>query len=106
MTHIVTKAYIEDQLNNREGAALDHFIGRALVVLMNNQTADEKRDTHTKYNNKMGFTSGDGKGGTLTAFYYLKNQKLLGWQRDKWTRPNRIAKYWRQLDAAAQIKAR
>ena len=106
MTHIVTKSYINQELNTREGAALDHFIGRALVVLMNNQTADEQRDADVKYHNKIGFTAGDGKGGTLTAFYYLKHKKLQEWQRDKWLKPNRISKYWRQLDASAQRKAR
>lgn len=103
---IVTKSWINHQINIREGVALEAFIGRALVVLMNRQTRDEKVETQTKHHNKVGFTSGDGKGGTLTAFYYLKHKKLEPWMVEKWTRPNRLAKYHRQLNEAAEEKAR
>lgn len=105
-TPVVTRNYIIRQLVERDGPALDHFIGRALCVLMERQTADEKEDASTKHNNGVGFAGADGKSGTLTAFYYLKHRKLQDWQREKWTRnPNRLAKYHRQLDEAAQAKA-
>ena len=104
--HIVTKSWINSQIDTREGAALDHFIGRALVVLMEAQTEDEKADATTKHHNKRGFAAQDGKSGTLTAFYWLKHKRLEDWMVEKWTRPNRLAKYWRQLDARAQMRAR
>ena len=81
-------------------------IGRALVVLFKNQTEEEKRDNDVKVNNNVGFTGADGRSGTITAKYYIKHGTLLDWQIERWMSPNvngvpRIAKYWKQLNVAA-----
>lgn len=90
-------------------------VERALLVLLSNQTEDERRDETTKHTNDKGFTSADAKKMTSMARQverspYPKGQKLsskqLGWLR----RPNkggtsRIAKYGRQLIEAAEKKA-
>lgn len=86
-----------------------HAVGRALVVLFNNQTASEQATKDTRVTNGEGFTKADAWGGTLAAKSYLKNNTLAGWQVAKWTRLDkkgcpRIAKYWRQLNDAAIAK--
>lgn len=107
MAHIVTKSTITNLLNSDNPAKVEAVIGRALVVLLNNQTADEQRETQTKYNNGMGFAGADARSGTMTAKYWMKHKRLEDWMVEKWTRnPNRLSKYWRQLDASAQVKAR
>lgn len=111
MSHIVTKESLMEMLNTDNRAKIEAVVGRALVVLMENQTEDEKRDVQTRHNNNIGFAGSDARSGTLTAYYYLKHKSLQDWQIEKWTRLNRkgeprLAKYWRQLDARAQVNAR
>jgi hypothetical protein len=90
-----------------------HAVGRALCVLLRNQTSDEKRDADTKHRNDRGFTPSDAARGTSMAGYYMRNGRLTPaqlayWQDPAWTEAKRIriAKYWRQLVEAAQEKQR
>ena len=106
-THIVTRESLIDLLKNDTRRA--EVIGRALVVLFNNQTSSEKAANVTNLNNSIGFTGADGHSGCLSAKYFLKHKTLLPWQVDRWMKLGssgfpRITKYWRQLDAAAQAK--
>jgi len=107
MARIVTPTYITEALQRDETFVI-HFIGRALAVLLNEQTNDEQIDATTKHTNFRGFSQSDAKSGTLTAKFYLKHKTLTPWQIKAWTkmwrgRP-RIAKYWKQLDRAAQAR--
>jgi len=102
----VTRASIQTMLEHPNPAYVQAVIGRALVVLLNNQTADEQCDNMTKESNGEGFTGADAYSGSMTAKYYLKHKCLLGWMVDKWTKPNknghaRLAKYHAQLNDAA-----
>lgn len=88
----------------------EHVIGRALVVIFNNQTNDEKQVNVTTNHNCVGFTPADAKSGSITAKFYIKNKRLEPWMIEKWMKPNekgipRIAKYWSQLNEAAKRKA-
>jgi hypothetical protein len=107
--HIVTRNYIAEKLSNSSPEYVMHFIGRALVVLLERQTADEKLHASTTHTNHRGFSQSDARSGTLSAMYYLKHKRLESWQIKAWTRPwkgmPRIAKYWLQLDEEAQSKA-
>ena len=105
---IVTPGYIDRYLSDSNKNAAQ-FIGRALVVLFNNQTEDEKQVNDTNQNNGIGFTGADAHSGCISAKYFLKHGTLQDWQIERWTKRNRhgqmrIAKYWRQLDRAAQQK--
>lgn len=108
---LVTKGYIENYLDSHDEVHNMHFIGRALVVLFNRQTEDEKAVSDTNVLNGIGFTGADGHSGCITAKYYLKHKKLLDWQVERWLKKNkkgvrRISKYWRQLNEEAERKAR
>ena len=108
---IVTRDSIQSMINQAivagDNAKLTAIVGRALVVLFRNQTADEQRVNETSEDNGIGFTGADAYSGTLTAKSYLKHKKLQDWQLDKWTKRSastgysRIAKYHSQLNQAA-----
>jgi hypothetical protein len=105
--HIVTKELLTHMINN--GPRQTEVIGRALVVLFNNQTTTEQASNDTIEHNMVGFTGADARRGSITAKYFLRHNNLQDWQIEYWTRPNskgtpRLAKYWRQLDKAAQAK--
>lgn len=107
----VTKEYIESYLSNNSRDRCAHFLGRALVVMFRNQTADEQATNETREHNGVGFTGADAHSGTISAKYYLKHGTLQDWQIERWLKRNangtmRIAKYWRQLDEAAKLKTR
>ncbi len=106
MTHLVTRATLIDLL--RDEAKRPHVIGRALVVLFNNQTRTEQAANLTQLHNDIGFSGADARSGSITAKYYIKNKTLLQWQVDRWMRDfrgfPRICKYWKQLDRAAQAR--
>ena len=109
MPRIITKEYLTDLITDGTPRSVK-AIGKALVHIMNRQREDEKQNTTTNYNNGIGFTPADARSGTLTAFYFLKHGTLLDWQIEKWVSPNakgtpRLAKYWKQLDEVAQLKA-
>jgi len=105
----VSRQYMIEYLRTQPRAKQIQFVGRALVVIFNNQTSAEKQSDTTNEDNGIGFTGADAFGGGLTAKYFLKHKTLLDWQFEKWVKPNtrgvpRIVKYWKQLDAAAQAK--
>lgn len=84
-------------------------VGRALVVLMKNQTEDERRANTTNRDNGIGFTGADARSGCLTAKSFLKNGTLLDWQLERWLRKgtngfSRLTKYHAQLNEAAQAR--
>jgi hypothetical protein len=107
---IVTRDTIAEMLKNDNPKYVAAVIGRALVVLFNNQTADEKESNDTNKENGVGFTGADAYSGCLTAKYYIKHKALLDWQVERWTKLAsngypRLAKYHAQLNKAALAKA-
>ncbi len=107
---IVTKDSLQQMIDVGGDRAV-RIVGRALVVLFERQTAEEKRINSTNVHNNVGFTSADGQSGVLSAKAFLKNKTLTDWQFERWARKNkkgysRITKYWRQLDDAAKIKSK
>lgn len=107
---IVSKGDISRYINTKTPEQVAQYVGRALVVLFNNQERDEQRDNDVRHRNDIGFAACDGKRGCLGAKSYLKNRTLAEWQVEQWTRPDKkgypyIAKYHRQLNEAALKKA-
>ena len=103
---IVTRKSLQAMLNNDNPEYVVQVIGRALVVLFNNQTRDEQVMNTTNQDNGIGFTGADAHSGSITAKYFIKHKTLLNWQIDRWTKPTasgyaRLAKYHKQLNAAA-----
>lgn len=108
---LVTRKYIENYIATHSQEQVAQFVGRALVVIFRNQTDAERQSNVTNQDNGVGFTGADAHSGCLTAKSFLKRGTLQDWQIEKWTKRNRkgtmrLAKYWRQLDAEAQRKAR
>jgi hypothetical protein len=106
---IVTRESITKMIEDANAAKTQAIVGRALVVILNNQTADEQASNETKQDNGIGFTGADARAGSLTAKYWLKHQRLEDWMIDNWTRKNargvlRLAKYHKQLNTAAKAK--
>jgi hypothetical protein len=87
----------------------DTAIGRALVVLRNEQTNDELDVLASKHLNRRGFKKADAKRGTLDADFFEQNGYLTAEQLAYWRTPTkqgqRLTVYWRQLVAAAYRKA-
>ena len=80
------------------------WVERAMVVLYERQTADEKATSSTRVHNKRGFASCDARSGTYMARWVLKGKSLNG----EWLiRARKMAKkYIRQLMEEAQNKER
>ena len=109
MAAIVTKQSLTKMLEDASQPKRALIIGRALVVLFNNQTASEQSSNVTNNQNNIGFTGADARSGCLSAKSFLKNKTLAEWQVDMWMKPGksgspRIAKYHAQLNAAAEMK--
>lgn len=107
---LVTREKLFSLIKDASPEKLQHIIGRALVVLFNNQTADERIANETVIHNNIGFTGADAKSGSLTAKYYKKHEKLEQWQVDRWLKISasgypRLCKYHSQLNDAAMHKA-
>lgn len=89
-------------------AKVHRIVGRALVRLFERQTADEKQHNDTENLNTVGFSSSDGRNGSITAKTFLKHGRLTDRQLEEWTAPWRqtgypkICKYHRQLNEIAQ----
>ena len=89
----------------------DRAIGRALVVLYNNQTADEQVSETVRHWNGKGFKGIHGKIGTSMAKFFIRNGYLSPKQIAYWRVTDRkgtmrIGCYWRQLiEAAKERKA-
>lgn len=107
---IVTKESLIHLLDSSPLPKRIQVVGRALVVIYNNQTSGEQANNLTAEQNGVGFTGADAYSGSLTAKYFLKHKTLMPWQLDMWTARNasgvpRIAKYWKQLNRAAEANA-
>lgn len=102
----VTRDTLNTMLSNHNPRYVSEVVGRALVVLFNNQTQSEKCANSTTDENGIGFTGADARTGSLTAKYFIKHHTLLPWQIEAWTKVGstgypRLCKYHRQLDVAA-----
>lgn len=102
---MVTKESIVDLLLKN-----DRAVARALVVLYNRQTLDERQREETRHHNGVGFTGADAGIGTNMATFYLRNGYLTKKQLQFWRQPNkrgiaRICKYAGQLLDEAKQKA-
>lgn len=106
---IVTRDNLRELLLGADEERRMHIIGRALVVLYNRQTADEKRVMDTKESNGIGFAGCDAKQGSYGAQQYIRTQKIDKYQVQAWMRMSRgaprICKYNRQLNEAAVERA-
>ena len=107
---IVTRETLKTMLESAEATRKAQIIGRALVHLLNRQTADERVSSTTHTNNGVGFTAFDAESGTMDAQYFLKTGTLAQWQINRWMSPRssgypRICSYHRQLDEEARAKA-
>lgn len=107
---LVTRESLTTLLNHPNPAKVQAVVGRALVVLLKNQTADEQVMNATTQDNGIGFTGADARAGSITAKFWIKNQRLEDWMVDNWTRKNtrgvcRLAKYHKQLNSAAKKRA-
>ena len=87
----------------------DRAIARALVVLFERQTEDEKATEHTRHHNNRGFRPCHARMGTSMAKFYLERgfltPKQIAYWRKKGKEGMRISIYWRQLLDAAHKKA-
>lgn len=87
----------------------DRAVARALVVLYERQTDDEKTSENTRHHNNRGFRPCHARMGTSMAKFYLRNGYLTPRQIEYWRKEGkegiRIAIYWRQLLDAAHRKA-
>jgi hypothetical protein len=91
-------------------ATKDKAIARALVVLKNNQTADEQMCEATTHHNGRGFRPCHARVGTSMAMFYERACFLTPRQIAYWRKPNadgemRISIYWRQIAVAMAEKA-
>lgn len=87
----------------------DKAVARALVVLYERQTADEKVSEHTKHHNNRGFRPCHARMGTSMAKFYLArgylSPKQIAYWRKRGKEGMRISIYWKQLLDAAHKKA-
>lgn len=90
-------------------ATNDKAIGRALVVLYENQTFDEKQAKDAKHLNNKGFRPCHARMGTSMAEQFIRRGELSSKQIAYWRVPGkegmRIGIYTRQLIEAAERKA-
>ena len=103
--HMMTKEQILHLLQNSDKA-----VARALVVVFNNQTSDEQSTATVRYHNCKGFRPCHARMGTSMAKFYNRNGFLSAKQIAYWRRSDRqgnmrIGIYWKQLAAAAEVKA-
>lgn len=92
-----TKDAIVEMLRTRDVA-----VAKALVALLNNQTADEQASEDTIHQNGKGFVPCDAFIGTEMAKFYIRNGYLTEKQLSYWRKPMkndkmRIEKYAGQL---------
>lgn len=110
MTTIITKDILQRMINEASPERKKKIVGRALVIVFNNQTRDERAVDHTMVHNGIGFTGADAHSGSLTAKSYLRHNTLQDWQLERWIKPDRtgysrICKYHSQINQAAIKKA-
>lgn len=90
-------------------ATNDKAIARALVVLNNNQTADEQASGNVRHLNGKGFRPCHARMGTSMAQFYqrtgfLSAKQIAYWRKEDAKGNMKIAIYWRQLIEAAEQK--
>lgn len=104
---IITRDSLRQMLETADVAMQKKIVGRALVRLLQRQTADERASHATHNDNGVGFASCDAELGTKVAERYIQYGTLLEWQLQAWIRPTgkggypRICKYHRQLNEVA-----
>jgi hypothetical protein len=86
---MLTKSHIVQLLRNNDQAII-----RALVVLTERQTLDERASENTKYLNGKGFRPCHARMGTSMANFYRRNKYLS---------PKQIA-YWRALQKDGKMR--
>lgn len=104
MVKLTKEAVVELILNN------DRAVERALVVLLDRQTAAEQSSENTLLHNQIGFTHADAPWGTRNGRWVKRGGRLNAYQLSQWRKRDRkgtprLAKYWRQLAQAAEEKA-
>ena len=67
----------------RELRTNNRLVERAIIVLYNRQTTDEKTTTKTRYLNNRGFSSAHARIGSICAKYILSGHRLSGKWLDK-----------------------
>lgn len=103
----ITKEHVLRVFENP--AIAKRAVERALVLLYNRQTTDEKHSRHTHYENDRGFNHADAKRGTLHAercirYGRITNEQYVYWMKIGRGGNRRIGKYWRQLIEEAEKK--
>jgi len=86
-------------------ASNDRAVERALIVLAAQQTEDERRSQHTHDLNNRGFNKLDAEIFTSFAQQLQRGRGLSPRQLRVCRKNNRLAKYHRQLNAAAEAKS-
>lgn len=89
----------------------DKALIRAILIVNQNQTVDEKLSGATRHHNGCGFRPVHAKIGTSMAnFYvrrgYLTDKQIAYWRKLDRKGMTRIGIYWRQLKEAAEDKQR
>lgn len=102
---MMTKTEILDLLRTNDKAVI-----RALLVLMANQTSDERDSETTRHHNGEGFRPCHARMGTSMAKQinergFLSPKQIAYWRREG-KEGMRIGIYWRQLAEAAERKAK
>jgi hypothetical protein len=108
----ITKSWIQSKLVNakakQDSRFLMHFIGRALLVLLKNQTTEEQSSSTVVEKNGIGFVAWEAEIGTSHAKFYQQKKFLTEKQYNFWLAEKegfaRICKYYRQLNEAAKEK--
>lgn len=91
-------------------ATNDRAVGRALIVLRNRQTADERSSEQTKHLNGRGFRPCHARMGTSMADFferrgYLTERQVKYWRTEMRDGKSRIEIYARQLLEEAEARA-
>jgi hypothetical protein len=102
----ITKEQIVQLLETNDKAVI-----RALLVVYANQTSMEQQLEQTAANNGVGFTGFEGKIGANMAKFaqrtgYLTPKQIAFWRKRDKRGVMKIGKYWKQLQVAAENKAR
>ena len=88
----------------------DKAVGRALLFLYSQQTADEQAVKDSKWLNRRGFRPQDAKAGSTAAEFFEKNgyltEDMLAYWRGRTKEGMRIAIYWKQLLREAYRRGR
>lgn len=93
----VSREFILDLLSRN-----DRAVERAIVVLFENQTADEQLSANTRHENGRGFRKNHARKGTYYAKWVLSGRKLTGEHLENARGMARL--YVRQLVEAARVK--